>query len=175
MYEKYFTAKGDLPRNLFHAKEHHYLHDHNKTKKQRCQNRRKYVEAIETSISSDDLEDHGGAEEEEEVRKEKEDLNSELPEILPGLRTFLCREEQRRSESSVPRPYLSETWNFYGDNWRRREEKDSMVIDLRLAKLCGETNMKENLKLWPFWMPKYFLEKDKKSSPLPGLEPGSLG
>lgn len=23
-----------------------------------------------------------------------------------------------------------------------------MVIDLRMAKLCGETNMKENLKLW---------------------------
>ncbi|CAE5958788.1 unnamed protein product [Arabidopsis arenosa] len=78
----------------------------------------------------------------------EEDLNSELPEILPGLRTFLCREEQRRSESSVPRPYLSETWDFYGDKWRRREEKDSMVIDLRMAKLCGETNMKENLKRW---------------------------
>ncbi|CAL9216643.1 unnamed protein product [Arabidopsis halleri] len=62
-----------------------------------------------------------------------------------------------------------------------------MVIDLRMAKLCGETNMKENLKWWalvmvfvfnPFWMPRYSLEAmkaQKKKTPLPGLEPGSHG
>ncbi|VVA92941.1 unnamed protein product [Arabis nemorensis] len=76
----------------------------------------------------------------------EEDLKSELPEILPGLRTFLCREEQRKSECSVPRPYLSEAWEFQSDKWSGRTEKDSTVIDLRMAKLCGEENMKDSLK-----------------------------
>lgn len=77
----------------------------------------------------------------------EEDLNSELPEILPGLRTLLCREEQRKTESSVVRrPYLSEAWEFHSKRGRR--EKDTMVIDLRMAKLCGETNMKDSLKWW---------------------------
>ncbi|CAH2034284.1 unnamed protein product [Thlaspi arvense] len=78
----------------------------------------------------------------------EQDLDSELPEILPGLRTFLHRKEQSKTDSSVPRPYLSEAWEFQGDKWRERTEKDSMVIDLRMAKLCGETNMKDSLRWW---------------------------
>lgn len=79
----------------------------------------------------------------------EEDLNTELPEIIPGLRKFLCPEEQRKTESSVvPRPYLSEAWDFNSDKWSGRTEKDSMVIDFRMAKLCGEINMKDSLKWW---------------------------
>ncbi|EOA36100.1 hypothetical protein CARUB_v10011127mg [Capsella rubella] len=79
----------------------------------------------------------------------EEDLNSELPEILPGLRTFLSREEQKRTEeSSVRRPYLSETWDFNSDNWSGRTDEESMVIDFTMAKSCGENNMKESLKWW---------------------------
>ncbi|KAG7593275.1 hypothetical protein ISN45_Aa01g020840 [Arabidopsis thaliana x Arabidopsis arenosa] len=79
----------------------------------------------------------------------EEDLHSELPEILPGLRTFLCAEEQNEKEPLVvPRPYLSEAWDFYYDKWSGRIEKDSMVIDFRMAKLRGDMNMKDNLKLW---------------------------
>lgn len=45
-----------------------------------------------------------------------------------------CREEQRKTKSLVvPRPYLSEAWEFQSDKWKgRRIEKDSMVIDLRM-------------------------------------------
>ncbi|VVA92939.1 unnamed protein product [Arabis nemorensis] len=78
----------------------------------------------------------------------EEDLNSELPEILPGLRTFLCREEYSKTESLVPRPYLSEAWEYQCDKRGARREKDSMVIDFRMAKLCGEMNMKDSLKWW---------------------------
>ncbi|CAA7031131.1 unnamed protein product [Microthlaspi erraticum] len=78
----------------------------------------------------------------------EEDLNSELPEILPGLRTFLHGEEESKTEWSVPRPYLSEAWDFYSDKWSGRTEKESVVIDLRIAALCGETNMKDSLKWW---------------------------
>ncbi|CAN7093815.1 uncharacterized protein LOC103840505 [Brassica rapa] len=72
----------------------------------------------------------------------EEDLNSELPEILPGLRTFLHREEQSKTDSSVPRPYLSEAWELHSN------KKDSIVLDLRMAKICSETNMKDCLKWW---------------------------
>ncbi|KAG2265807.1 hypothetical protein Bca52824_072886 [Brassica carinata] len=59
----------------------------------------------------------------------EDDLNSELPEILPG-------------------PYLSEAWEFQSDKWIERAEKDSMGLDLRMAMLCGEMNMKDSLKRW---------------------------
>ena len=72
----------------------------------------------------------------------EEDLNSELPEILPGLRTFLHREEQSKTDSSVPRPYLSEAWELHSN------KKDSIVLDLRMAKICSDTNMKDCLKWW---------------------------
>ncbi|CAH8355456.1 unnamed protein product [Eruca vesicaria subsp. sativa] len=78
----------------------------------------------------------------------EEDLNSELSEILPGLRTFLHREEQSKKDSSVPRPYLSEAWEFHSDKWSGRSEKVSMDIDLRMAKLCGDRYMKDSLKWW---------------------------
>ncbi|KAL1212829.1 hypothetical protein V5N11_019278 [Cardamine amara subsp. amara] len=80
----------------------------------------------------------------------EEDLNTELPEILPGLRKFLCPEEKRKTEESsvVPSPYMSEAWDFNSDKWSGRTEKDSMVIDFRMAKLCGEMNMKDSLKWW---------------------------
>ncbi|EOA36679.1 hypothetical protein CARUB_v10012027mg [Capsella rubella] len=79
----------------------------------------------------------------------KEDLNSELPKILPGLRAFLCPEEHLEKEPSVlPRPYLSEAWDVYDDKCSRLTEKDSTVIDFRMAKLRGEKNMKDSLKLW---------------------------
>lgn len=80
----------------------------------------------------------------------EEDLNSELPEILPGLRTFLCPGEYCEKESSVvPRPYLSEAWEFHSDNkCSGRTEKDSYIIDFRMAKLRGDMNMKDSLKLW---------------------------
>ncbi|KAF8051926.1 hypothetical protein N665_1642s0002 [Sinapis alba] len=78
----------------------------------------------------------------------EEDLNSELPEILPGLRAFLHREEQSKTDSSVPRPYLSEAWELPSDKWSERAKKDSMVLDLRMAKMCNETNIKDCLKWW---------------------------
>lgn len=43
----------------------------------------------------------------------EDDLNSELPEILPGLRTFLHREEQSKTKSSVTWPYLSEAYGSF--------------------------------------------------------------
>lgn len=78
----------------------------------------------------------------------EEDLNSELPEILPGLQTFLHREEQSKTDSSVPRPYLSEAWELHSNKWSERAKKDSIVLDLRMAKICSETNMKDCLKWW---------------------------
>ncbi|CAN8313573.1 unnamed protein product [Cochlearia groenlandica] len=75
----------------------------------------------------------------------EQDLDSELPEILPGLRTFLHKEEQSKTEFLVSRPYLSESWDFT----RTRRDKDSMVYrDLGMATLCCETNMKDSIKWW---------------------------
>lgn len=64
------------------------------------------------------------------------------------MRTFLHREEQSKTKSLVTRPYLSEAWEFQSDKWIERAEKDSMGLDLRMAMLCGEMNMKDSLKWW---------------------------
>ncbi|WZZ71881.1 hypothetical protein YC2023_083251 [Brassica napus] len=54
--------------------------------------------------------------------------------------------DKGKTKSSVTRPYLSEAWEFQSDKWIERAEKDSMGLDLRMAMLCGEMNMKDSLK-----------------------------
>ncbi|CAF1970541.1 unnamed protein product [Brassica oleracea var. botrytis] len=56
--------------------------------------------------------------------------------------------DKGKTKSSVTRPYLSEAWEFQSDKWIERAEKDSMGLDLRMAMLCGEMNMKDSLKRW---------------------------
>lgn len=56
----------------------------------------------------------------------KEDLNAELPEILPG-------HIWEHFPTGKKRVYLLEAWEFQSDKRSGRSEKDSMDIDLRMT------------------------------------------
>lgn len=54
--------------------------------------------------------------------------------------------------------------------WSEKAKKDSMILDLRMAKMCNETNIKDCLKRWARsvassfkWYPILFISSSEKN------------
>ncbi|CAK9148102.1 unnamed protein product [Ilex paraguariensis] len=78
----------------------------------------------------------------------EEDKVSSLVEILPGLQRLGKRECEQREitaavESSVPRPYLSESWEDLD-----RRQREHRLINWRVPDLSNEIGIKDSLKWW---------------------------
>lgn len=75
-----------------------------------------------------------------------EDKDSKLISIIPGLqRLGIKRAEESDGGlgkvSSVPRPYLSEAWEFL-------EDEKSPLMDWRIPAFGNETELKDHLRYW---------------------------
>ncbi|XP_057422324.1 uncharacterized protein LOC130716139 [Lotus japonicus] len=80
-----------------------------------------------------------------------EDKNSSLASIIPGLQRLGKKEEEQgeeeeeedSNESLVPRPYLSEAWEFHG-----KRKKENPLMNWKVPSLKNEIDMKDSLRLW---------------------------
>ncbi|XP_014523476.1 uncharacterized protein LOC106779795 [Vigna radiata var. radiata] len=80
----------------------------------------------------------------------EEDKNTSLASIIPGLQRLGKKEEEEKEEEdcnelNVPRPYLSEAWEFreYG-----RREKENPLVNWKIPALNNETDIKDSLRWW---------------------------
>ncbi|KAJ4981454.1 hypothetical protein NE237_032291 [Protea cynaroides] len=81
----------------------------------------------------------------------EEDKDSSLVSIIPGLKRLGMKSGQKETtvdESAIPRPYLSEAWDFLD---RRREENP--LMNWRIPAFCNEKDMKVHLKSWARTVP----------------------
>lgn len=79
-----------------------------------------------------------------------EDKNSSLASILPGLQRLGKKKEEEQEEeeedfdeSLVPRPYLSEAWEFH-----EKRKKENPLMNWKVPSLKNEIDMKDSLRLW---------------------------
>ncbi|KAL2494843.1 uncharacterized protein Fot_38600 [Forsythia ovata] len=86
----------------------------------------------------------------------EEDKDSSLVEIIPGLQRAGKKrdgkgkeEEANANVSSVPRPYLSEAWEFFDE---RKRENQSPLMNWRVPVISNKIDMKDCLK----WNGKWF-------------------
>lgn len=76
----------------------------------------------------------------------KDDIDSELVSILPGLQRWAGRdgEGELRTEADVPRPYLSESWSSVDGG----KEDGDLLKGWRIPAAGHGVDMKDHLRCW---------------------------
>ncbi|KAI4371782.1 hypothetical protein MLD38_010091 [Melastoma candidum] len=85
----------------------------------------------------------------------EEDKDSRLAEIIPGLHrlgTSVAEEEgeverQGRDMAVVPRPYLSESWEWW-EQQRKDGERGQVLAQWEVPVSGDESDIKRNLRMW---------------------------
>lgn len=81
------------------------------------------------------------------VFTEEDNKDSRLVEIVPGLQRLGKKDETMESsvdKSPVPRPYLSEAWEFMDS----KRKENNPLMNWKIPALGNEIDMKDNLRWW---------------------------
>ncbi|KAK4770817.1 hypothetical protein SAY87_031349 [Trapa incisa] len=136
----------------------------NRGNEERMRRRKKNKKVLSKSLSDLEFEELKGFMDLGFIFSE-EDKNSSLAYIIPGLQRFGKKEREQHGEvtnlpetdhkfeeaapnvssSTIPRPYLSETWEWLE---RRRTKADTPLVNWNFPSLTNETGMKDNLIWW---------------------------
>ncbi|KAK7359193.1 hypothetical protein VNO77_01143 [Canavalia gladiata] len=80
----------------------------------------------------------------------EEDKDSSLASIIPGLQRLGKKGEEEEGdcdEPVIPRPYLSEAWDWEVHEYDRRK-KDNPLMNWKIPAMNNETDMKDTLRWW---------------------------
>ncbi|MED6196384.1 hypothetical protein PIB30_046919 [Stylosanthes scabra] len=77
----------------------------------------------------------------------EEDKDSTLASIIPGLQRLGKKENSDSDESMVQRPYLSEAWEVYCYD-KKKKEKENPLMNWKFPAVNNETDIKDSLRWW---------------------------
>ncbi|XP_057746355.1 uncharacterized protein LOC130965605 [Arachis stenosperma] len=77
----------------------------------------------------------------------EEDKDSTLASIIPGLQRLGKKESSDSDESMVQRPYLSEAWEVYCYD-KKKKEKENPLMNWKFPAVNNETDIKDSLRWW---------------------------
>ncbi|MED6216438.1 hypothetical protein PIB30_007782 [Stylosanthes scabra] len=78
----------------------------------------------------------------------EEDKDSTLASIIPGLQRLGKKENSDSDEQiMVQRPYLSEAWEVYSYD-KKRKEKENPLMNWKFPAVSNETDIKDSLRWW---------------------------